>query len=312
MRKSICQALVMVNLLGGSCVAQAGSIPYPDQGKILATSGVSQVEGAGGGGLTPWAIITGYGTSDSVGANAHYTYVRTGDQSLNSVGFAAGLFDRVELSYTNENFRFHSGLLSMGGDTSIREDVYGMKVKLFGDIVYDQDKWYPQVAVGAMYKKNRGLDIPVLGVSDFSPTNLGAKHDAGTDIYIAATKLYLSESILVNLTLRATKANQFGLLGFGGDRNDSYHVEPEGSLAYLFTRNLAAGAEYRAKPHNLNIDSESGAYDFFVAYFLTRNVSLTAAYVDLGTIGEQIAAAFGASDYRNRQRGPYVSLQAGF
>jgi Protein of unknown function (DUF3034) len=292
--------------------AHAGALQYPDQGKILATGGVSEVEGAGGGGLTPWAVITGYGTSDSFGANAHYTFVHLSDQSLYSYGVAASAFDRVEISYAKETYRFRTGLLSTGGESSIDADVFGIKVKLLGDIVYDQDRWYPQVAVGAMYKKNKGLDIPVLGVRDFSPINLGAKHDSGIDYYLSATKLYLSESILANLTLRATKANQFGLLGFGGERSDNYHVEPEISLAYLFTRKLAAGAEYRAKPHNLNIDSESGAYDFFVAYFPSTNVSLTAAYVDLGTIGKQIAEAFSATSYGGRQRGPYVSIQAGF
>jgi hypothetical protein len=312
MAKSIGGYLLVCLWLGGCYVAHSDGLPYPDQGKLLATGGVSQVEGAGGGGLTPWAIISGYGTQDSVGANAHYTYLRTGDTSLNSLGFAVGLFDRVELSYANEEFRFHSGLLAVGGDTGIHEDIYGIKVKLLGDIVYDQDRWYPQLAVGAMYKKNRGLDVPVLGVRDFSPVNLGATHDSGTDFYLSATKLFLSESFLVDLTLRATKANQFGLLGFGGDRSDSYKVEPELSLVYLFTRKLAAGAEYRAKPHNLNIDNESGAYDAFVAYFPTSNLSVTAAYVDLGTVGEQIAAAFGSSDYRSRQRGPYLSLQVGF
>ena len=312
MRTAIYSCLLGILWLDVCQAGAPGDVPYPDQGKILATSGVSQVEGAGGGGLTPWAIITGYGTQDSVGANVHYSYLRTGDESLNSVGAAVGLFDRVELSYANEIFRFHSGLLSMGGDTAIHEDIYGIKVKLFGDAVYDQDRWYPQVAVGALYKKNRGLDIPVLGLTSYSPVNLGAEHPEGTDFYVAATKLFLSESLLANLTLRATKANQFGLLGFGGDRSDNYHVEPELSVAYLLNRRLALGGEYRAKPHNLNIDNESGAYDFFLAFFATRNVSLTAAYVDLGTIGAQIAQAFGSTDYRTHQRGPYVSLQAGF
>lgn len=312
MKMSIYRSLLGMLLLGSCRIGIAAGIPYPDQGKILATGGVSQIEGAGGGGLTPWAIITGYGTEDSVGANVHYSYLHTGDESLNSYGVAAGLFDRLELSYASENFRFHSGLLAMGGETGIHEDVYGIKVKLWGDIVYDQDVWYPQVAAGALYKKNRGLDVPVLGVRDFSPVNLGAERDQGTDFYVSATKLYLSESILANLTVRATKANQFGLLGFGGDRSDSYHAEPELSVAYLITRRLVAGAEYRAKPHNLSIDNESGAYDFFVALFATRNLSVTAAYVDLGTIGAQLAASFGSNDYRTHQRGPYLSLQAGF
>src|SRR3954466_12755338 len=70
-----------------------------DQGKLLATAGVTQIEGAGGGGLASWALITGYGTRDSVGANIHYTGVFLPDYRLDSAGIAVGLFDRLELSY---------------------------------------------------------------------------------------------------------------------------------------------------------------------------------------------------------------------
>ena len=34
----------------------------PERGKLIATAGLIQIEGAGGGGLAPWALITGYGT----------------------------------------------------------------------------------------------------------------------------------------------------------------------------------------------------------------------------------------------------------
>ncbi|MET0858964.1 MAG: DUF3034 family protein, partial [Telluria sp.] len=74
-------------------------------GKLTATGGVSQVEGAGGGGLTPWALIGGYGSRDSWGANAHYTRVTTQDYSLDTYGVAVGLFDRVELSLATQDFR---------------------------------------------------------------------------------------------------------------------------------------------------------------------------------------------------------------
>ncbi len=312
MKRVIQKVLAGVIVFGLYTASHAEGFNFADQGKLLATGGVSQVEGAGGGGLTPWAVITGYGTRDSVGANVHYTAVRTDDQSLGSFGVAVGLFDRVELSFANQEFKFRSGLLSVKGQSRIRQDIFGVKVKLFGDIVYDQDTWAPQVAVGVMSKRNKGLDIPVLGVTNFSPKNLGAKSDNGTDVYVSATKLYLSESILANVTLRATKANQFGLLGFGGDKRDSYRIQPEASIAYLFTRKLAVGAEYRAKPRNLAADNESAAHDFFIAYFPTRNVSLTVAYVDLGTIGKEIAKSFGTNDYSSRQRGSYLSVQAGF
>lgn len=46
----------------------------PDRGKLLLTAGFNDADGAGGGGLVPFALITGYGTSDSYGENAHDTY----------------------------------------------------------------------------------------------------------------------------------------------------------------------------------------------------------------------------------------------
>ena len=39
-------------------------------GKLLLTAGVTQIEGAAGGGLTPWAVIGGYGENNQFGANA--------------------------------------------------------------------------------------------------------------------------------------------------------------------------------------------------------------------------------------------------
>ena len=42
--------------------------PPANSGKLLLTGGVTQVEGAAGGGLAPWAVIGGQGTRDQVGA----------------------------------------------------------------------------------------------------------------------------------------------------------------------------------------------------------------------------------------------------
>ena len=59
--------------------------------------------------------------------------------------------------------------------------------------------------------------------------------------WLAATKLVLDQSLLLNATLRATRANQMGLLGFGGDQGDSVRLMPEFSVAYLLDRKLALG-----------------------------------------------------------------------
>jgi hypothetical protein len=276
-----------------------------DQGKLHLTAGFSDVEGAGGAGLVPLAFVTGYGSSDSWGANAHVTTVRLNDFQLGAYGVAIGALDRFELSYTRHELDVTSGPLDGLG---VDQDIIGLKVKLLGDAVYFQDSWVPQLAVGAQFKKNKGIkDAAAVGLPGLtSPTQLGAEDDEGTDYYISATKIFLGQSFVANATLRYTKANQFGLLGFGGDREDGYSLEPEVVLAYLFARKVAGGIEYRSKPENLSVDTEDPAWDVFVAWTPTRNISLVAAYVNLGTI---LAPVTGET---SDQKGAYLSFQVGF
>jgi hypothetical protein len=289
----------LMAILAASVHCGASAQGKPDMGKFLATGGVSQVEGAGGGGITPWALITSYGTRDSWGANAHYTYINTQDYKLGSYGVAVGIADRLELSLANQEFK---GSLAPLDQLDIKQDILGLKLKVAGDAVYEQDSLMPQVAIGIMYKRNKGIGgLGALGVTKV--TQLGARDDHGYDYYVAATKILFEQSLLLNGTLRATRANQMGLLGFGGDRNDSTRLMPEVSLAYLVSRKLAVGAEYRRKPHNLGVDDEKAYYDAFVAWFPSKNFSITAAYANLGDI-----TIFNPT----KQRGLYLSAQAGF
>lgn len=267
--------------------------PLFDSGRLLATGGVSQVEGAGGGGLGAWALITGYGTDHGVGLNGHVTSVLLPDYHLTSFGLATGLFDRLELSYAWQEFDTqHVGAaLGLGEGFTFHQHIFGAKLRLVGDAIYDQNSWLPQLSLGLQHKQaDRGAVIAFVG---------GQGH-VGTDFYLAASKLFLAESLLVNATVRATKANQFGLLGFGGDKHKDYSAQFEGSLAYLLSRKFALGAELRTKPSNLSIAREGAAYDVFAAWFPNHNLSLTAAFADLGNIV-----------IRDHQRGAYLSLQAG-
>jgi hypothetical protein len=276
-----------------------------DQGKLPLTAGFSDAEGAGGGGLVPLAFITGYGSSDSWGANAHLTNVHLGDFDLRTYGAAVGVYDRFEVSITRQDLDVTGTALDGLG---VSQDIYGLKVKLLGNAVYGQDSWLPQTAVGAQFKKNRGLtDAASVGLPGLtSPVQLGAKDDDSIDYYLALTKVFLAQSMVVNLNLRYTEANQLGLLGFGGDRHDGYSFEPEGTVAYLLTRKLAIGAEYRSKPHNLGVDREDDAWTVFAAWAPTRNISLVAAYLNLGSILAPVTGE--GSD----QDGAYVSVQVGF
>ena len=283
-------AALSLGLMAGA----AGAADLDTGGKLLLTGGVSTIEGSGGGGLATWATTTGYGSEEGIGGNAHATLVSLPDFEFRTYGVAVGLFDRVEISYARQEFDTGStgGKLGLGDGFTFGQDVVGLKVVVLGDAVYDQDRWYPQVAVGAHYKQNdQGAIVGAVGGDD----------DQGVDYYVAATKVLLDRSLVVSGTVRMTKANQTGLLGFGGPKEDGYTPQFEGSVAWLATRRLAFGAEYRSKPENLGFAKEDDWADVFVAYAFNKNLSVTAAYVDLGDI-----ATF------KDQRGFYISLQAGF
>lgn len=263
-------------------------------GKLLLTGGVSALEGAGGGGLATWAVTSGYGAEDGLGGNLHATYVSLPDYELRAYGAAFGFWDRVEVSYVRQEFDTGDAgaALGLGRGFTFGQDVYGVKVRLFGDAVYDADSWVPQVAVGAQHKvADQGAVIGLVGGRD----------DEGTDYYVAATKLFLAESLLVSGAVRFTNANQTGLLGFGGDREAGRSAQFEGSVGYLLSPNWVIGAEYRSRPDNLGFAAEDDAADVFVAWAPNKAVSVTAAYVDLGSV-----ATFAD------QRGLYLSLQVGF
>lgn len=285
--------------------ALADNVFAGDEGKFLLTAGFSDLEGAGGGGLVPLALISGYGSKDSWGANAHFTSIQLRDFTLRAYGVTVGALDRVELSYTRHEFDVTGTALDGLGVT---QDIVSLKIKLLGDAVYTQDGWVPQLAFGVDYQKNEGIkDGDRVGLPGVvNPTQLGAKAEHGTDYYLAATKVFLSQSFVVNAVLRYTRANEFGLLGFGGDRKDSYSLRPEGTVAYLLTRKCAVGAEYRSRPHNLSIDDETAAWDVFAAWTPTKNISLLAAYLNVGSILGPVTGV------TRHQDGPYISIQAGF
>ena len=295
MRVAFGASMLAIVLFSGAAIAEdasSGMINF-DEGRLLATGGVSAVEGEGGGGLAPWALITGYGTRDGVGVTLHHTYVGLPDYQLITPGIAVGLFDRLELSYAWQAFDTETtgAALKLGQGFTFHQNIFGAKLKLIGDAVYDQDSWLPQIAIGLQHKENdRGAVIAAVG----------GKGSVGTDYYVAATKLFLAQSLLTNVTVRATKANQFGILGFGGDRHNSYTAQIEASAAYLVSRKLAFGGEFRTKPNNLGVAKEDASFDLFAAYFLNKNLSLTAAYVNLGNIV-----------LHDDQDGVYLSLQAG-
>jgi len=261
-------------------------------GKLVLTNGVSTVEGSSGGGIARWATIAGRQMPGGIGLSTHATAIELPDYGWRSYGVAVGFGDRLELSVSRADFdtRDVGAALGIGQGYTFNMDTFGAKLRVAGDVVYG-DAWLPQVAVGIEHKRSRdGALVRALGAAD----------DESTDVTLSATKLVLARSLLVNATVRYTEANELGLLGFGTTAGAGYALQFEGSLGYQLSRRAVVGAEYRSKPDNLGLGDDDWM-DIFAAYALTDHLTLTAAYVDLGSI-----ATF--SD----QRGGFLSAQVAF
>ncbi|MCL1532071.1 DUF3034 family protein [Xanthomonas nasturtii] len=263
-------------------------------GRLLATGGVSMIEGSSGGGIVPSATLSGYGTRDELGTIVFATHVDSGDYRLDVQGAALTVGNRLELSLARQRLDLGTlqDRLALPWN-ALGQDVFGAKLRVYGDLVYGRG---PQVSVGVQYKRLRDGSLPLA---------IGARDDHGTDVYISASRLLLQGAggyqLLLNGTVRATRANQTGLLGFGGDRRNSYRLVPEVSAAVVLSPSWAVGVEYRGKPDNLGFAREQAWADAFVAWFPSKHVSLTAAWADLGDIATL-----------TDQRGPYLSLQVAF
>lgn len=289
--------LLCAALSAAPAVAQTGG------GKLLLTGGVSSIDGAAGGGLTPWAVTGSYATAGEVGATAFVTRAKTQDYGLWTYGVAVAWNDRVELSLARQDLDTGSNLAPLGLDgLHLKQDIVGAKLRVAGDAILDSDTLMPQIAVGLEAKRTQA---GALGPTLYGA--LGARR-SGTDVYVSATKLFLAQGVLVNLTLRSTDANQNGLLGFGGAQGQGRRLQPELSIAKLLRRDLAVGVEFRAKPDNLNASvlgagalKEDDWKDVFIAWTPNKHLSLTAAWVDLGRIAPAVQP--------RRQTGAYLSAQ---
>ena len=276
-------ALIAAGALAAGVAGSAGAAPG---GRLLATGGASTVEGAAGGGIVPWATLAGYAERGEVGGAVGLTRVALPDFDTDSASVAVTLSNRLELSLGRQ--RLDAGAVVPG--TTLEQEIIGVKTRLAGDLVYGT---LPQLSAGLLYKRNVAFEVPEA---------VGARDDSGVDAYVAATKLWLvgpfGRSAFLNGTLRATRANQLGLLGFGGDREGGYSLVGEASAGLFLNRRWALGAEYRQKPDNLAFAREDDWFDVFVGWFPAKRVALVAAWSDLGSIAGL-----------DGQRGAYLSLQ---
>lgn len=248
--------------------------------RLLATGGASSIEGQAGGGIAPWAVISGYGDVGEWGGALGLGRVSVDDFELDVQSVSVGLENTLEFSVSRQDLE----VAPLG--LNIRQDVFGAKARLAGDLIYGA---MPQLTAGLQYKRNRDMAVP---------SALGAARDSGTDLYLAAGKLWLNgvlgRNVFANGTLRWTAAHQTGLLGFDEQRE----LVAEGSVGVFLNRHWVIGAEYRQKPDQLQSVTEDDWADVFVGWFPNKRFAAVFAWTELGDIAGLAS-----------QSGWYLSLQ---
>ncbi len=272
---------------------------------MLAATGahaVTNIDGQNGGGLVPWALL-------SSGPTVAITHIGTQALDINSLAVNTSFANRVEVSYAHNMLNDNAAVLNTGalaGSNTDNVDNFGIKVKL-----NDMGDTMPQFALGAVYKKASG------NLADTLNTALGV-NTSSTDVYGVASKIVnmAGTNVLLNGVLRATKGNALGLLGFGGGStvgaSTGYKIEPELSAEVFAASNVVFGAEYRRQPNyavagttQATYLNQNSMYDFHVAYIASKNFTLTAAYVNLGTVAPGVNG-------QGRQNGMFLQGQVSF
>lgn len=251
--------------------------------RIWATGGVTTIEGSAGGGLVPWALLGSYADDEEWGGIVALSRAEVDDYTLSVTGAGLNWNNRVEVTVARQTLE----------PTDLNQDIFGIKIRLAGDVLYSP---WGQWSAGLQLKRQRDFTIP---------DAIGAREDSGTDVYFSGSKVFFAavfgRNLLVNATARGTRANQGGLLGFGGDLNNGYEVMAEAGVGVFINRQWLVGAEYRQKPDNLSFAREDDWWDVFVAWVPDRRLAVTAAFVNLGDIARL-----------PDQQGVYLSLQGSF
>ncbi|MBQ0815180.1 MAG: DUF3034 family protein [Marinobacter sp.] len=266
--------------------------------RIWATGGVTTIEGSAGGGLVPWALLGSYASDEEWGGTVALSRAEVDDYTLSVTGAGLNWNNRVEVSIAHQTLDLDSLVFTLKNgfgleQDELNQDIFGVKVRLAGDALYSP---WGQWSAGVQHKRQRDFTVSQA---------IGARDDSGTDVYFSGSKVIfaavLGRNLLVNATVRGTRANQGGLLGFGGDLNNGYEFMAEAGAGVFINRQWLIGAEYRQKPDNLSFAREDDWWDVFIAWVPDRRLAVTAAFVNLGDVATL-----------KDQQGVYLSLQGSF
>jgi hypothetical protein len=250
MKKLIVSSLVV--LLGVLTNMVAAGVP------------LNNLEGVGGIAFNPLAYTAGttVDQNDFSLANVFSKpqfgawYVHLGETNIDwtTFGVAETFFKRLEISYGHETVAIEAA-------DNIYKNNIGAKL-----LVIEESDVIPAISIGAIWKHTT-FDVP------------GGVDDSGVDYYAVATKLIkvLPAPVLLSGGLISTEGRTTGVLGFDEDRDETFF----GNIDVIPLKDVAFGFEYKQGAHFSDFKN-ADYWNIHSAWFVNKNLTLVAAYVDAG------------------------------
>lgn len=244
-------------------------------GAVVAQGGVplNNLQGTGGIAFNPLAYTAGLPWEGESTSNLNSIvskpqvggwFVNLGDAGINWWAASAALTvaERLELSYGYGFVDAHRY-----GDDSISTHNIGAKLRILDENAFDT-AWIPAIAIGGVWKYTDAATVQALGL-----------RDNGVDGYIVASKLVTQTPVPVLLSAGLLISDEVvnGVVG-----HNDYGVAGFGNIDILPAENIAIGLEYK---QGVNVGDNIRNHDYYdahVAWFVTKNLTLVAAFVETG------------------------------
>jgi hypothetical protein len=262
------------------------------------------IEGVGGLPITPSAYLVNPGEEGELFGKPAVSLqtVWVGEKDMQVLAATWTWFQRLELGYAVNRL----GLDDL--DREVRRSL-GSAVDIGTNHVFlhhlnarlnliRENEWdiacMPALTAGVHYKYNANIDEINRDLGDALEGIDYADND-GLDFTLTASKTItaLPRPLMFSVGARASRASQFGLMGF----SDEYMVSFEGNVDVLVTDNLAIGGEFRDKPDVMGrvpdlVAKDDPWWDVHAAYFFGPHSSLYAVVGDAGGVANHTDETF--------------------
>ncbi len=256
---------------------------------------VSNVEGVGGGLLTPSAYLLNPGPAGEVFGMPTMSnrFLRFGSKDVTAITIGETLWGRVELSYAMNRFGL-GGLTDavekrLGRDI-VREEAYLHTWSLRGLLIEEDSlgPWTPAVTAGVSFKYNDSIQT-IDRRTGHALRAAGLDKSNGVDWTLTASKTicepWAGRPIVLTGGLRFSNAAQLGWMGF----DNSCHLTMEGSVKYFATDWLALGYEFRGKADAYEeipgvYGDEGDAHAITADVRVTENLTLSTGWMLMGHV----------------------------